>query len=106
MTKARSIANVIRRVFLERARRYEGQDIAISLSGGVDSCAVLAAFMEVGIEPLCLSYTPSTHESTDFVMAQQTAENLGLKFEPVVVDMGADNLEALAREVIGHGWPV
>lgn len=77
----------------------------MALSGGVDSAAVLAALCAVGRRDVgVVSYTPSTHESTDFIMAKQTAANLGLLFHAAVVSMDAELLEQRARMVISTGY--
>ena len=90
MLPAEKIARVIRRCLLEQCDGYKRRRIAVALSGGVDSCSVLAALVDQGAKPVCLSYTPDTHESTDFKMARQSAENLGLEFHAVPVFMEAD----------------
>jgi len=104
-TPAEKIAKVIHRSMVRQAGEVAGvtDKVAVSLSGGVDSCGVLAAFLEVGLRPTCYSYTPSTHESTDFKMARQTAENMDLEFHGVIVQMEPRNLESQARYVMKHG---
>lgn len=104
MTRAEEIAAVIRERMLEFCGKAEGHRVVVALSGGVDSCAVLAALMETGHFPIIVSYTPDTHESTDFQMARKTALNLGLEFYPAVVDMSPESLERAAREVLALGW--
>lgn len=78
--------------------------MAVALSGGVDSNSVLASLLEAGHRPYVLSYTPSTHESTDYLMARSNAEAMGLKFFPVVVDMSAPALEAGVRALVKRGY--
>lgn len=104
MTKAQQIANVIRHRLLEFCSKATGHQVAVALSGGVDSCACLAALMECGIQPIIVSYTPDTHESTDYKMARQTAHNLGLDWFPAIVDMSPASLERAAREVLALGY--
>lgn len=102
---AKQIAKVIRKELIFHARTFPtDQKTAIALSGGVDSCSVLAAMLEAGHRPLVISYTPDTHESTDFKMARQTADNLGLKFKPAIVSMDADDLENGVRTLVQQGF--
>lgn len=100
---AATIAEVIRERLLA-ATKLESPHIGICLSGGVDSCSILAAMLLNGVKPMVFSYTPDTHESTDFKMAQQAAHDLGLEFRPVRVSMDTDMLEAWARGVIQYGY--
>ncbi len=58
MTKADDIAKVIRRRFLLDAKRLRGKRCCVALSGGVDSCAVLAALLEVDADVFVVSYSP------------------------------------------------
>jgi asparagine synthetase B (glutamine-hydrolysing) len=104
MTVAQEVAAVIRERMLAYCSKAKGHRVVVALSGGVDSCACLAALLETGNVPIVVSYTPDTHESTDFQMARQTAENLGLEFYPAVVDMSSESLERAAREVLALGW--
>jgi hypothetical protein len=106
MNKAEEIGSVIRRVLVKYGQRARDSDVevAVALSGGVDSCAVLAGLLEGGCRPVVVSYTPMTHQSTDFLMAQNTANNMGLRFVPVLVDTRFDNMNQLARLVIANGY--
>lgn len=102
MVKAKAISRVIRREVLAS---LEGLDnVAIALSGGVDSCSLLGALLTVDVKPVVISYTPETHDSTDFLMAWETAKRLGLCWEPCLVDMSAEALERSARTVIALGY--
>lgn len=112
MTKANDIAKVIRKRMTTYAQVIadspHANSVCVALSGGVDSCACLAALLEVGLKPVVVSYTPSTHNSTDFNMALQTAKNLELKFVPAIVKMEEDELVEHARVVarLGYGSKV
>lgn len=99
MKVARVIKNRLHRMAMVAPMRT-----AVALSGGVDSCSVLASLLEAGREPTIISYTPSTHESTDFQMARETAINCGLPFVAAVADMSPEALEKRARYIIGFGF--
>lgn len=60
--------------------------------------------MELGLEPNIVSYTPETHESTDFKMARKTAANLHLNFIPRFESMKVVDLEESARYIIARGY--
>lgn len=104
MNRAETIAEVIRVRLLNVARKWKRRPVAVALSGGVDSCSVLAALMQTGHKPTVISYTPATHESTDFQMARDTARNLGLRFVPAIVSVAAVDLERYARALTQRGF--
>jgi asparagine synthetase B (glutamine-hydrolysing) len=104
MSTAHDIAKVVRHELLRTATRYKRKKVAVALSGGVDSCSVLASLLAVGIKPLVVSYTPHTHESTDYTMAKSCAATLGLEFVRAEFPMTAGYLESCAREVIRLGY--
>lgn len=100
----RQLARTVRSVY-EAAEEGAGMHrVAVALSGGVDSCSILSECLSQGYRPLVISYTPHTHESTDFKMARQTAKNMRLGFLGVQLDMRPHNLESLARSVISMGY--
>lgn len=103
-TKARKIANKIRTIVIDAVEAHKDDPVAIACSGGVDSCSILAACAEVGVEPIVVSYTPNTHESTDFEMARDNAAVLGFEFAPAVIPVDPETLERGARLVIGMGF--
>lgn len=78
--------------------------VGIALSGGIDSCLVLAALLRKKVRPEVFTYTPSTHESTDYEYARGNAEALGLTFHPVRVRMDQPSLVTLARAVAHRGY--
>lgn len=103
---AQGIAKVIRQRLLAQTQVdwTEDRPVGIALSGGVDSCSILAAMTLNGVKPVVLSYTPDTHESTDFKMARECAGDHGLEFVPVFVSMSTARLESGARDVIAYGY--
>lgn len=102
MTKASAIARVIR---AELIKEVDDSAVGVALSGGVDSVSVLAALLLKGVRPKIISYTPSTHESTDFKMARKIAADLDLEFHPSIVDMDDHaTLEKVMRLIIARGF--
>lgn len=101
-----TIAEVIRERLLNAALLAHLREVrlGVALSGGVDSTSILAALLTIGVRPVIVSYTPSTHESTDFQMARQVASRGRMEFIPAEVDMDPDLLEQEMRLVIGHGF--
>lgn len=100
MVRAVGIAKVIRRRVIEAVRPHARRKVAIALSGGVDSCSILAAMRIVRVRPMVVSYTPKGIESTDFKMSRSLAKKFGLEFIPVYVDMDPVTLEKYARDII------
>jgi len=97
------IGEIIRRRLIQQTKDCESP-VGIALSGGVDSCSILAAMCFNGVRPVVFSYTPDSHESTDFKMARECAGDLGLEFVPVYFPMSTAQLEAGAREVVSYGY--
>lgn len=104
MSKAAQIAKVIRGRVMTRVRNHAGLRVAVALSGGVDSCSILAALLANRMDPLVVSYTPAGRESTDFVMARDAAKKFDLDFAPAIVDMSPSALEDYARDIIDLGY--
>lgn len=88
---------------LRTCNGLERERVCVALSGGVDSCAVLASLLEYGIQPIVVSYAPSTHLSTDFEMARATSLRLGLRFHAAEFPMDDETIERTVRYVIGLG---
>lgn len=105
MSRAAQIAKVVRAELLAATGQYPQRTrVGVALSGGVDSVSILAAFLAQRIRPTVVSYTPETHESTDFVMARNAAARHGLAFVPVRVAMDAESLERTVRAVVSLGY--
>ena len=94
----------LRRALVNQAVNLPRKNIGIALSGGVDSCTLLAACLRASVRPIVLSYTPDTHTSTDFLYAKHNAEKLGLPFIPVHFPMTREGFEGAARRVIRLGY--
>lgn len=104
MSVAHLVAKKLKKSLRGTVKKEAVGSYGIALSGGVDSCSILAEMLGQGLRPVVVSYTPSTHESTDFKMARNTAAQHDLEFIRAIVDMSAEALEANARELVGHGY--
>lgn len=63
--------------------KHKDEPLAILLSSGLDSNAVLFSALELGMKPHIYSFTLDDREARDFRIARQTAETFGLKFTPI-----------------------
>ena len=98
-----SLPTLLRRRLMANLPK-RGPRVAIALSGGVDSCSLLAACLRKGIDPVVISYTPDTHMSTDYQYARANAEKHGLRWQGIAVDMSPRRLLERARLVVGLGY--
>jgi asparagine synthetase B (glutamine-hydrolysing) len=60
------------------ARMTAGRSVAVSLSGGTDSLAMLFCCVELGIKPVCYTYTVQGFLSDDLKRAQTVTQKYGL----------------------------
>ncbi|MBB5233235.1 tRNA lysidine(34) synthetase TilS [Deinococcus budaensis] len=98
-------------LFPPRLRRplasYAGQVVAVGVSGGADSVALLRALLGVGARPVVahLDHALRPGSAGDAAWVLELAERLGVPFETVRVDVAAvavrrgGNLEDAARRV-------
>ncbi len=78
--------------------------LAVALSGGVDSSALLAAAVETGRKPIAYSFTLDGRGSSDFVRASRTAATLGVPFRPVWLPTDVETLRNDVRTLVtGYG---
>lgn len=89
----------------------------VLLSGGVDSLSVLLALIELGKEPIAMSFMLDGKCSTDFALARRNAKAHGVTFEPVLLPTDLETLRADVQHLIRRGgarsktdiecsWPV
>lgn len=71
----------------------EDNDVAISLSSGIDSASVLFALMECGKKIHVYSFTLNDRESRDFIIAKELANRYDLKFTPIILPTDIDKLK-------------
>lgn len=98
----------IRNCLVNHIAKIPSKKVAIGLSSGVDSHALLFAALEAKKIPTVYSFTLNDRESRDFVCARRTAFLLGLKFVPVILDTALDTLKKyILTEIYGpanSGW--
>ena len=83
-------APAIRELMLELCQTPK--KATVFLSSGVDSNAILCAFLANGIKPTVTSFCLDGQPSTDFRSAQDTAKKFGLDFLPVFLPTDLDIL--------------
>ena len=72
-------------ILIKLVEQIPQNEVAISLSAGIDSASVLFALLECGKKVIVYSFTLDRKESTDFLCAKQLASTFGLKFVPVIL---------------------
>src|SRR5436305_6025074 len=101
---AERLAKVVKEEVAAAVHKYRKRKIAVALSGGVDSSSLFIEMIVQGLKPIVVSYSPSTHESTDFKMAKAAAAKFDCPWYPARVKMNAANLERGMRYVIARGY--
>ena len=76
--------------------QLEAEEVAISLSSGIDSLSVLYALLECNKRVTVYSFTLEDRESRDFKEAKETAEKLNLSFVPIILPI---DVKTLKRDV-------
>lgn len=77
-------------------------DVALLLSGGVDSSTCLYSLLDCNIRPSIYSFKLKTRKSVDFDMAFSTSKSLGLTFTPIVIDDLLMDVEKDVRNIISR----
>lgn len=62
----------------DKTLHYSSEDISITLTGGMDSRVILAAMLNAGIKPICLTY--GNPKNKDVKYSQKIAKDFGLHF--------------------------
>lgn len=90
----------VRECLLNAVKPFRKEKHAVLLSSGVDSHSVLFSMLELGMKPVCYSFTLDNHESLDFKVARQTAKTFGLKFVPIYLSTDPEKIKAGLFDVL------
>lgn len=106
----------VRKVLLDEIGRLPGNDVAVLLSGGIDSLACALAAKHLGKKVTAYSFTLNGHVSTDFQGARTVSREFGFQFRPVILPtdmpslvrdlMDLADLGAKSKTDYECGWPV
>lgn len=96
---AKIVPNVAQ-ALLDEIKCYPKDDVAVLLSSGIDSIAVLQAAITAGLNPVAYSFTLKGHESTDFKLAKHNAKALGVPFVPVYLPRSDKHLRRYIKAAI------
>ena len=77
--------------------------VAVLLSGGVDSHAVLFGALEAGKTPHVYSFTLEGNISRDFIAARRTADAFGLEFTPIELPTDIEGIQEYVWQ-LHHNW--
>ena len=83
----------VREVLLAEAREVPDERVALLLSGGIDSSALLFSLLSVGKKVTAYTFMLDGRLSTDFKVARQTAKTFGVDFVPVFLPTSIDILK-------------
>lgn len=74
---------------------------ALALSGGKDSHTILFAMLELGVTPVAYSLHVEGNISTDFKVARDTCNKLGVEFNEVIIPKKID-INILTRLIVEY----
>ncbi len=92
----------VRQALLDEVSCYAPDTVAVSLSSGVDSHAVLFACIEAGLNPVAYSFALEGHDSTDVKVAEHTCKTLGVPFTRIDLPTSKEHLYEYLRYAIGE----
>lgn len=78
-------------------------DAPLMLSGGVDSATVLAASLELGRKPFCVTFRLGDRDSEDAAVARKMTAAVGVEAEVVTIPRTPETLVADVRRVLAAG---
>jgi asparagine synthetase B (glutamine-hydrolysing) len=93
----------VRRVLLDKIANVQARDVAIALSGGVDSTVLALALLESGRRVTAFSFRLASRESGDWTRALETATRFGLRFVDVALPEDRETLERDIRSLVEFG---
>jgi asparagine synthetase B (glutamine-hydrolysing) len=83
-----------------KAEAEKHDDFAILFSGGVDSCMVLFACLELGIKPKCYTFGVEGYDSGDVETSKAMCEHFGVDHEVIMIPVDVKQLEKDVRYLI------
>ncbi len=88
----------IRKLMIKRVEEIDpNHNTAIALSGGVDSTAILFAFLESGRKPDCYTFRLTNYKSDDYKSAKLLCKAFGLKFHEILVP---SDVESIVNDIV------
>jgi asparagine synthetase B (glutamine-hydrolysing) len=90
----------VRQALLDEVSCYPVDEVAVLLSSGIDSIAVIQACLVAGLNPVAYSFTLEGYESTDFKLARFNAKALGVKFVGIELPTSKEHLERYVKHAI------
>lgn len=78
---------------IELVNTIEDNEVAISLSSGIDSASILFALLECNKKVHVYSFTLEDRESRDFKVAKELANRYNLEFTPIILSTNIEKLK-------------
>ncbi|WP_210498297.1 asparagine synthase-related protein [Vibrio crassostreae] len=72
----------------------KGTKVAVPLSGGLDSNAILFSCVDLGIDCVAFSFRMDSHESRDFKAARANAKALNVPFVEITIPSSVESIKA------------
>ena len=106
----------VKKVLLQYAASVEDEQVAVLLSGGIDSSSIMFALLEAGKKVTAYSFMLDGVMSTDFMLAKRNAKTFGCGFVPVFLPSDVAQLQSdliFLRDIGAYkktdyecGWPM
>lgn len=90
----------VRNILLNYAHRIKERDVAVMLSGGVDSSSILFSLLEAGKNVTAYTFVLEGHKSTDFTSSKKVCETFEIPFVPVYLPTNVKTIEKDVRNLI------
>jgi asparagine synthetase B (glutamine-hydrolysing) len=90
----------VKQALLDEVAGYPKGNVAVLLSGGIDSIAVLHACIAADLKPVAYSFHVDGIESTDHRLAQQNARSLGVPFRSIVLPNTVDEIRRYVKAAV------
>lgn len=91
-----SLSKKIKAILLDKLSQYRGQKVALGLSSGIDSNAVLLILKELSVRVHAYSFCLDGRSTEDVWVARKNADRLGVDFTPVFLP---SNIRSLMDDV-------